>query len=311
MPLVVERQDGRAWATVRRCRAARRHASVTRNRHAAPVTTSNARAAIGGAMAVAAALATSELLAGLLPGATSLVAAVGQVIIDNQPAGAKDVAVALFGTNDKLAFEIVIVLVALVIGAGLGILAARRSDIADDRVRGVRRARLPRGAARSWGVARDRGGRDRGVGRCRALGPGLAGAAGTYRGDGRQRHDARLVAPVVHHPGRLHRRRFSRRGHRRSGAPRACGTPRTWAPSPCRRRPSSLRSSIPRRTSRPRSRASRRSWSRTTTSIGSTPRSSTRDPARPTGRSGSTGWSIARRRSPGTSSSGCRCSSST
>jgi DMSO/TMAO reductase YedYZ molybdopterin-dependent catalytic subunit len=94
------------------------------------VTTSNARAAVGGVMAVAAALATSELLAGLLPGATSLVAAVGQVIIDNQPAGAKEVAVALFGTNDKLAFEIVIVLVALVIGAGLGMLAARRSDLA-------------------------------------------------------------------------------------------------------------------------------------------------------------------------------------
>ena len=52
----------------------------------------------------------SELLAGLLPGATSLVAAVGQVIIDHQPPGAKDFVVALFGTNDKLAFEIVIVL---------------------------------------------------------------------------------------------------------------------------------------------------------------------------------------------------------
>jgi DMSO/TMAO reductase YedYZ molybdopterin-dependent catalytic subunit len=88
------------------------------------------RAAIGGATAVLAALGTSELLAGLLPGATSLVAAVGQVIVDNQPAGAKDVAVALFGTNDKLALELVIVLVGLAIGAGLGILAARRYDLA-------------------------------------------------------------------------------------------------------------------------------------------------------------------------------------
>ena len=94
------------------------------------MTTSKTRAAIGGATAVLAALGTSELLAGILPGATSLVAAVGQVIVDNQPAGAKDVAVALFGTNDKLALEIVIVLVGLAIGAGLGILAVRRYALA-------------------------------------------------------------------------------------------------------------------------------------------------------------------------------------
>ncbi len=94
------------------------------------MTTSNARASVGGAVAVGAALGTSELLAGLLPGATSLVAAVGQVIIDNQPPGAKEFVVGLFGTNDKLAFEIVIVLVALLIGAGLGILAARRPGTA-------------------------------------------------------------------------------------------------------------------------------------------------------------------------------------
>jgi DMSO/TMAO reductase YedYZ molybdopterin-dependent catalytic subunit len=94
------------------------------------VTTSNVRSVIGGTTAVAAALGASELLAGLLPGATSLVAAVGQVIIDNQPPGAKEFVVGLFGSNDKLAFEILIVLVALAIGAGLGMLAARRSDLA-------------------------------------------------------------------------------------------------------------------------------------------------------------------------------------
>ncbi len=87
------------------------------------------RAAIGGAAAGAAALGASELLAGLLPGATSLVAAVGQVIVDHQPAGAKDLVVSLFGTNDKLAFEIFIVLVSLAIAAGLGILATRRYEL--------------------------------------------------------------------------------------------------------------------------------------------------------------------------------------
>ena len=54
------------------------------------------------------------MLAGVLPGATSLVASIGQVIIDNQPPGAKDVVVSLFGTNDKLAFELIIVAIALV-----------------------------------------------------------------------------------------------------------------------------------------------------------------------------------------------------
>src|SRR5207245_8489044 len=38
-----------------------------------------------------------------------------------------DIAVGLFGTNDKLAFETVIVIVAAIIGAGLGIIAVRRS----------------------------------------------------------------------------------------------------------------------------------------------------------------------------------------
>ena len=88
------------------------------------------RAAVAGIAATATALGVSELLAGLLPGATSLVAAVGQVIIDLQPAGAKDVVVALFGTNDKLALELFIVAVALVLGAGLGLVARRRYEIA-------------------------------------------------------------------------------------------------------------------------------------------------------------------------------------
>ena len=87
-------------------------------------------AALAGILAVATALGVSELLAGLLPGATSLVAAVGQIVIDLQPPGAKDVVVSLFGTNDKLALELLIVVVAVLIGAGLGLLARRRYPIA-------------------------------------------------------------------------------------------------------------------------------------------------------------------------------------
>jgi len=82
-------------------------------------------AAIAGVVATGAALATSELLGAMFPGATSLISAVGQVVVDLQPPGAKDFVVSLFGTNDKLALEILIVIVAVVIGAGLGILARR------------------------------------------------------------------------------------------------------------------------------------------------------------------------------------------
>lgn len=90
----------------------------------------DARAAIAGAVATLAAFGVSELIAGILSGATSLVAGVGQVVIDLQPAGAKDIAVGLFGTNDKLALELFIVAVATFIGALLGLLARRRYGLA-------------------------------------------------------------------------------------------------------------------------------------------------------------------------------------
>ena len=88
--------------------------------------TNRIRAATAGVAAAGLGLGVSEVVAALLPGATSLVAAIGQVVIDRQPPGAKDFVVALFGTNDKLALEIVVVLAALAFGAGLGILAVRR-----------------------------------------------------------------------------------------------------------------------------------------------------------------------------------------
>ena len=81
-------------------------------------------AAVAGAVATIAALGLSELAAALLS-AQSLVAAVGGVVIDLQPAGAKDFVVALFGQNDKLALELFIVTVAIAIGAGLGLVAQR------------------------------------------------------------------------------------------------------------------------------------------------------------------------------------------
>jgi DMSO/TMAO reductase YedYZ molybdopterin-dependent catalytic subunit len=92
----------------------------------AMTSTSSIRPALAGMLGVGTALGLAELLAGLLPGATSLVAAVGQVIIDVQPPGAKDFVVALFGTNDKLALELFIVAVSVAIGAVLGVASRRR-----------------------------------------------------------------------------------------------------------------------------------------------------------------------------------------
>jgi DMSO/TMAO reductase YedYZ molybdopterin-dependent catalytic subunit len=88
------------------------------------------RLAFAGAVAVGAALAVGELLAGLLPDVPSPLVAVAQFFVDIQPPGAKDFVVGLFGTNDKLAFQAFIVLVALAVGAGLGRLWPRQPDAA-------------------------------------------------------------------------------------------------------------------------------------------------------------------------------------
>ena len=85
-----------------------------------------ALAGLAGAAAAALGIGVSEAIAGVIAGATSLVDAIGQVVIDLQPPGAKDFVVELFGTNDKLALEIVVTLVALALGAAFGVLAARR-----------------------------------------------------------------------------------------------------------------------------------------------------------------------------------------
>ena len=84
------------------------------------------RPVIAGAVGALAGIGLSELVAGFL-GAPSLLAAIGGFVIDNQPPGAKDLVVSLFGTNDKLALETLIVAVAAVVGAGLGIVAVRAS----------------------------------------------------------------------------------------------------------------------------------------------------------------------------------------
>ncbi|MBA2557604.1 MAG: molybdopterin-dependent oxidoreductase [Chloroflexi bacterium] len=87
------------------------------------------RSAIAGAIAAAVALAVGELFGGLVSGAPSLIVAVGALVIDLQPPGAKQFVVEIFGEADKLALELAVVLVALLLGAALGVLAARRAWI--------------------------------------------------------------------------------------------------------------------------------------------------------------------------------------
>jgi DMSO/TMAO reductase YedYZ molybdopterin-dependent catalytic subunit len=87
-------------------------------------------AAISGIVAAGAALAVGELIAAFLTGAPSPIAAVGAAVIDFAPPGSKDVAVALFRTNDKPAILVLIALTVLAVGAGLGLLARRRLSFA-------------------------------------------------------------------------------------------------------------------------------------------------------------------------------------
>ena len=86
----------------------------------------SSRPAVAGTLAAGVAIAASELVAGLVRGAPSLVTAFGSLVISLQPPGAKDLMVSLFGTNDKLALNVAVVAVALVVAAAGGILAARK-----------------------------------------------------------------------------------------------------------------------------------------------------------------------------------------
>lgn len=91
---------------------------------------SRRRVAFAGIVAVGAAIATGELAAGLVPGIPSPLLSIGRQIVDHQPPGAKDFMTSLFGTADKLVLQIVIVAAALLIGAGVGLVAARRTELA-------------------------------------------------------------------------------------------------------------------------------------------------------------------------------------
>ncbi|MBW3606494.1 MAG: molybdopterin-dependent oxidoreductase [Actinobacteria bacterium] len=76
-------------------------------------------------LAAGAALGGAELLAGALGALTSPIELIGDRVIDGVPPVVKDAAIAAFGTADKLALQAGTVVIALLVGAGLGVLARR------------------------------------------------------------------------------------------------------------------------------------------------------------------------------------------
>ncbi len=85
------------------------------------------RARAAGAVAAAVALAVGEFVSSFGGHEQSLIASVGSSFIDQFAAVLKNIAVAIFGTSDKAALVIGIVVVAMVIGAALGTATVRRS----------------------------------------------------------------------------------------------------------------------------------------------------------------------------------------
>jgi DMSO/TMAO reductase YedYZ molybdopterin-dependent catalytic subunit len=86
-------------------------------------------AALCGVLAGALGLGVAELIAGLVPGAPSPVLSIGALLISLQPPNAKQLVVDLFGTADKAVLSVAVVIGALVLSAGIGLLA-RRSLVA-------------------------------------------------------------------------------------------------------------------------------------------------------------------------------------
>ena len=82
-------------------------------------------AALCGVLAGALGLGLAELIAGLVPGAPSPVLSIGALLISLQPPNAKQFVVDLFGTNDKAVLSVAVVIGALVLSAGIGLLARR------------------------------------------------------------------------------------------------------------------------------------------------------------------------------------------
>ncbi len=102
------------------------NATTTSPPKASSSRTADLAAFVAGGLAAGLGIAIGELMAGLVPGAPSLIIAIGDFVIENQPPGAKELIVELFGDNNKLALNVGITITAIVIAGFLGI-GGRRS----------------------------------------------------------------------------------------------------------------------------------------------------------------------------------------
>ncbi|WP_407360235.1 molybdopterin-dependent oxidoreductase [Microbacterium sp. LBN7] len=87
------------------------------------------RSAAAGLSAAVIGIGVAELVAAIVEPAASPFAVIGGGLIDLAPAWAKDTAIALFGTGDKIALITGIALVLAVVAAGAGMLELRRSGL--------------------------------------------------------------------------------------------------------------------------------------------------------------------------------------
>ncbi len=88
------------------------------------------RHALAGAVAAAVALGATELAAGALAGAPSLVQSIASAVIDLAPIGVVRAAIATLGSRDKPALVAGVVALSLLFGAGLALAARRRRWVA-------------------------------------------------------------------------------------------------------------------------------------------------------------------------------------
>jgi DMSO/TMAO reductase YedYZ molybdopterin-dependent catalytic subunit len=84
---------------------------------------------LAGVAAAAVAIGVGEIVGGIL-GGTSIVAAIGGLVIALQPPWGKDLMAQLFGTNDKAVLEIAVTIGGLIVGGVLGLAAKRDERIA-------------------------------------------------------------------------------------------------------------------------------------------------------------------------------------
>ncbi|HEV3486927.1 MAG TPA: hypothetical protein VG106_16060, partial [Vicinamibacterales bacterium] len=82
-----------------------------------------------GVAAASVAIGVAEIAAGLVDG-RSIIAGVGSLVIALQPPGGKDLMVALFGENDKLALEVMTAVGGVLLGGVLGLVGARNVRLA-------------------------------------------------------------------------------------------------------------------------------------------------------------------------------------